>query len=106
MSCIVNGRKIKQDEEKAQVLNNKQFYANFNHSLPPLDPDIPFFFFLNNQQETYLRTYAAHAEYEVFNLLSNLDTTKSNDPDGISTKMLKATAETITPSITVTMLYR
>ncbi len=38
-------------------------------------------------------------EDEVFNLLSNLDTTKANGPDGISAKMLKATAETITPML-------
>ncbi len=35
---VGNGRKIEQDEEKAQVLK-KHFYVNFNHSFPPLDPD-------------------------------------------------------------------
>ena len=37
---------------------------------------------------------------EVFDLLSSLDTIKSNGPDGISAKMLKFTATSITPSVT------
>ncbi len=91
---VVNGCKIEQDEEKAQVLN-KQFYANFNHSLPPLDPNS------FKQPTRDLPENLRCTEDEVFNLLSNLDTTKANGPDGISAKMLKATAETITPSITM-----
>ena len=40
------------------------------------------------------------SEEEVFELLSHLDTSKSNGPDGISARMLKHTAISITPSIT------
>ena len=34
-------------------------------------------------------------------MISNLDSTKSNGPDGISAKMLKATAVAIAPSVTM-----
>ncbi len=33
-------------------------------------------------------------------MLQSLDVTKANDPDGISTRMLKSTARAIAPSIT------
>jgi len=39
-------------------------------------------------------------EEEVYQLLSSLDVTKANGPDGISARMLKHTAASITPSIT------
>ena len=39
-------------------------------------------------------------EEEVYKLLSSLDVTKANGPDGISAKTLKHTATSITPSIT------
>ena len=95
---VVNDHKIKQDEEKAQVLN-KQFYANFNHSLPPLDPDS------FKQPTRDLPENLRCTKDEVLNLLSNLDTTKANGPDGISAKILKATAETITCTPSITMLF-
>ena len=39
-------------------------------------------------------------EEEVYQLLSSLDVTKANGPDGISARTLKHTATSITPSIT------
>ena len=36
----------------------------------------------------------------MFDLLSSIDTTKSSGPDGISGRVLKSTASSITPSIT------
>ena len=39
-------------------------------------------------------------EEEIFELLAGIDTTKSNGPDGISGKMLKSTASSITPALT------
>ena len=51
-----------------------------------LDPVIP---------EEYFCT-----EEEVFDLLSSLDTTKASGPDGISAKMLKFIATSVTSSVT------
>ena len=39
-------------------------------------------------------------EEEVLELLTNIDTTKSNGNDGILGRMLKSTATSITPSLT------
>ena len=39
-------------------------------------------------------------EEEVYEMLLSLDTSKANGPDGISAKMLKCTALSITPSLT------
>ncbi len=75
---------------------NKQFYQIFNHSLPPLDPDS------FKQPKRDLPENLRCTEDEV---LSNLDTTKANGPDEISAKMLKATAETITCTPSITMLF-
>ena len=45
-------------------------------------------------------TWRHHTEDEVFYMLNSLNTTKANGPDGISARMLKNTAPSITPSLT------
>ena len=40
-------------------------------------------------------------EEEIFDLIAELDDSKSLGPDGISVKMLKATIISITPSLTL-----
>ena len=39
-------------------------------------------------------------EDEIYDLITNLDSTKSSGPDGIAVKMLKATAASIAPNLT------
>ena len=83
--------------DKASLLN-EMFSKNFNDALPPLseldrqcflaDPSSP-------PPEDILCT-----EQEIFNLLIALDTNKASGPDGISGKMLKGTAISITPVLT------
>ena len=80
--------------EKANVLN-EQFFGNFNHCNIPdvfsiggclVDAEFPSDYFCT--------------EEEVFGLITSLDATKSTGADGISARMLKATALAITPSVT------
>lgn len=79
------------DLDKANLLNYF-FHSCFNSSCPSLachrerDPVCP---------QDYLCT-----EEEVFDLLLSLDTTKASGPDGLSARMLKFTATSITPSVT------
>lgn len=78
--------------DKANMLNI--FFANcFNTIFPPLSASatLPH----SNPSEEILCT-----EDEVFHLLSSLDVTKASGPDGISPKMLKYTAASVTPIIT------
>ena len=79
------------DHDKTNLLNSF-FHSCFNTSHSPIkshsvpDAVIP---------EDYICT-----EEEVFDLLSSLDTTKASGPDGISARMLKFTATSITSSVT------
>ena len=79
--------------EKANMLN-KFFVTCFNTAFPPLSPSAaqPRL----NPGEDMLCT-----EDEVFHLLGTLDATKASGSDGISSKMLKFTAASITPMITI-----
>ena len=83
------------NEEKANMLNN--FFATcFNEAQSPLTPDDTLGFELNGDcPEVLLCT-----EEEVICLLHSLDITKSTGLDGISARMLKATAACIAPSLT------
>ena len=94
----INGVSVETSVNKATVLNN-YFYNCFNHDFPALkncvsicnfepliDKDCP---------EELLCT-----EDVIFDLLINLDTTKSVGSDCISAKMLKCTATSITSSLT------
>ena len=78
--------------EKANMLN-EFFCSCFNTAFPPLTP-------MCNQPSSHAEESLLCTEDEVCHLLLTLDTTKSSGPDGISTAMLKHTADTIAPSLT------
>ena len=80
--------------EKANTFNT--FFATcFNQSFPQLTleyaPDLP-------PQDCPAEMLCT--EVDVFNMLNALDTTKACGPDGITGKMLKMTASSITPVLT------
>ena len=79
------------DYGKANLLNTF-FHSCFNTSHPPITSHS-----LHNFEcsEEHLCT-----EEEVFDLLSSLDITKASGPDGLSARMLKSTATSITTSVT------
>ena len=79
------------DFDKANLLNSF-FHSCFNTSQPPIAS-------LHAHSTESLEDNLC-TEAEVFDLLSSLDTTKSSGPDGVSAKMLKFTATSITPSVT------
>ena len=71
---------------------------NFNTTFPPLS---------EFDQQCFIADPLASApedipctEQEIFNLLNALDTNKASGPDGISGRMLKGTAVSITPALT------
>jgi len=73
---------------------NQYFSECFNVAQSPLssryeEPNI------GNSPEDFLCT-----EEEVYGMLLSLDTSNANGPDGISAKMLKGTALSITPVLT------
>ena len=79
------------EHEKADLLNSF-FHSCFNKSRAPISPVKDLHFAPSAQ---YLCT-----EEKVFNLLASLDVSKASGPDGISARMLKYTATSITPSVT------
>ena len=87
-SCIP--ATVTYDKRKAEVLN-LFFHSCFNSALPPLSAEN-----LVTLNPTDCPEELPCTE-EVFGLLSTLDTTKSNGPDGISAKMLKGVACSLTP---------
>ncbi len=89
LSC--NNETVTDDKKKAEVLN-LFFHSCFNSALPPLSTEDQVTLNPPNCPEELLCT-----EEEVFGLSSALDTTKSNGPDGISAKMLKGVACSLSP---------
>ena len=89
-----NGASARNDIDKANMLN-EFFKQCFNTTMPPLDQPATQAQF-NGECPTELLC----TETEVLKMLQSLDTTKSNGPDGISARMLKSTAHSITPSVT------
>ena len=83
---------LSSDQEKADAVNS--FFSQcFNHSAPPLiSLD---YNHVNTCSEDLICTVG-----EVTEMLKLLDVSKSSGPDGISARMLKATANVIAPSIT------
>jgi len=81
--------------EKAAMLNT--FFGKcFNNSLPPLGfPDLDEMGHTDQCPKDFLCTVE-----EVQWLTNRLDTAKSNGPDGISARILKAVAPSIAPSLT------
>ena len=83
------------NDEKAELLNT--FFATcFNNSHIPLTDDD----FHNIQCQDVFPEDFLCSEDKILDMLASLDTTKSNGPDSISAKMLKATAPSIAPSVT------
>ena len=79
------------DSDKANLLNSF-FGSCFNTSHPSIDLESPP---TVNYPEELLCT-----ESEVYDLLASLDVSKASGQDGISARMLKHTACSITPSLT------
>lgn len=82
--------------QKAEMLNT--FFATcFNKSQPPVESTD----FRISTPPDVLPSELLCSEDEIFDLLSLLDVNKSNGPDGISARMLKYTASSITPAVTM-----
>ena len=82
--------------EKASMLN-KFFASCFNPSLDPLHED---------DRENDIQSSTCPPDYycteeEVLALIQSLDVSKASGPDGISIRMLKGTAASIAPSLTM-----
>ena len=84
------------NSEKADMLNS--FFARcFNHALPPLSLEsLP----VAKITDSELLLDLLCTEEEVCGYLQSLDTTKATGSDGLSAKMLKETATSITPAVT------
>jgi len=91
-----NDTTVQTDIGKANLLNSF-FSSCYNLSHSALDP---FEYHHNLQPPHECPEELLCNEEEVYQLLSSLDVTKANGPDGISARMLKHTAASITPSIT------
>ena len=83
------------NSDKATMLN-QYFSECFNKAQPPLSSGDSF----NNEGMNECPEDFLCTEEEVFDMLASLDVSKANGPDGISAKMLKGTAHSITPSLT------
>ena len=84
------------DVQKAEMLNS--FFAScFNMSQSPIES---MDFRTPTPSEDFPSDLSC-GEDEIADLLSSLDVTKSNGPDGISARMLKYTAFSIAPAVTM-----
>ena len=83
------------NSDKATMLN-QYFSECFNKAQPPLSCGDS----INNEGMNECPEDFLCTEEEVFDMLASLDVSKANGPDGISAKMLKGTAHSITPSLT------
>ena len=93
-TLVRNGCSVETDMDKADLLNS-YFAECFNKSQPPLSSEC---YCSPDPESCPLDLFCT--EEEIFELLAGIDTTKSNGPDGISGKMLKSTASSITPALT------
>ena len=84
------GTSIDSSIDKANALN-RFFYSCFNNNCPVLSECSSVF----ELEAEYCPKYLLSTEESVFDLLANLDVTKSTGCDGISPKMLKSTASSI-----------
>ncbi len=80
------------DDEKANMLNSF-FSSCFNASHPSLE--------IQSSSTSGCPDEILCAESGVGDLLASLDVSKSNGHDGISARMLKSTAYSIAPSLTI-----
>ena len=81
------------DKEKANGFN--EAFLSFS-KLNSEGIDLPKFAFKTNARLDSIQV----TEEDVMSLLKSLDTSKATGPDGISAKMLKETAISVTPSLT------
>ena len=92
----LEGATATMNTEKANMLN-KFFACCFNPSLDPLHED---------DRENDIQSSTCPPDYycteeEVLALIQSLDVSKASGPDGISIRMLKGTAASIAPSLTM-----
>ena len=94
-TLVVNDHEVTSDSDKVEVLSD-HLVKCFNNSLSPLSPmDVQSIEIdPNSCPEQLLCT-----EEEVLFLLTFLDVTKASGPEGISARMLKATAAAIMPKL-------
>ena len=92
LSC--NTETITDDKMKAEAINTF-FHGCFNTALPPLSQEDP-----EPTDPATCPDELLCTEEEVFDLLQELDISKSNGPDNISAKMLKGVAASIAPVLT------
>ena len=82
------------DGEKSSMLNY-YFSRCWNRSQPPLSE-----YFMNDTEEVGDSSNVFCSTDEIMKLIHGLDVSKANDIDGVSARMLKATASSIAPSLT------
>ena len=87
----LNDTSASTDSAKATMLNNF-FSSCFNTAVPPLSQQ--------SDPPGYCPDDFLCTEDEVATLISSLDTSKANGPDGVSARMLKGTLNSIVPSLT------
>ncbi len=92
---VPNSGDVSNDLDKANILNN-QFYSNFNHTPANTPPSS----IANQLDPSDYPENMLCSEEQVLSLISSLDTTKSTGSDGVSARMLKATAISIARSVT------
>jgi len=84
------------DEEKSNMLNS-YFSKCWNHSEPPLTDSL---------EDSYVQCDEVCLDHllctvqRVVQLIRGLNVSKANVPDGFSARMLKATSDSIAPSLT------
>ena len=95
---VYDGSTVESNCEKANLINT-YFHGYFNtntpvliHQAPILDP--------TGFPQDYLCT-----EDEIYYLITNLDYSESSGPDGITLKMLKATAASIAQVLLIFSIY-
>jgi len=98
-ALVRNGNTASKDSDKASMLNH--FFSEcFNTAQPPLSAsnEDPWNYPVPSNLESIDGLLCS--EEEVHEMIMSLDTSKANGPDGISAKMLKGTALSITPVLT------
>ena len=88
-----DGTEVTNARDKATLLNSF-FYTCFNNKSPPLLNQPP------NLLSQECPPDILCTEDEVYDLVVQLDPSKSTGPDGISVRMLRGTADAIVPSLT------
>ena len=91
-TLMLNDVSVSTNSAKAKMLND--FSSCFNPAVPPLLES------LNDCPSNHCPDDFLCCEEEVAALIRSLDVSKASGPDGISSRMLKGTLESIVPSLT------